>query len=150
MIYIEGTADKPLTADMLTISPDTFTYDGADKAPTITVKDGDLDLIAAGVVSLSGDLISSVAGSHSVTATANASSGYIGSIAGNWVIEGSGGGGGGGTDPDNPGTYINGNSVAQTADSIPMTVIAIELGIALLALLIYLYIKISPQKNQKV
>ena len=139
MIYIGSSGDKPLTSEMLTITPNKFTYDGADKAPTISVVDGGTDLVAAGVVSITGDLISSVVGSHAVTVTAKSGSGYTGSIAGTWTIEA-------GASPVDP-QVINPNAVAQTFDSLPLAVIGVELGIAVLAFLVFLALKYRTLKQ---
>lgn len=138
MIYVQGSGDKALTSEMLTISPASFTYDGADKAPTITVVDGDVDLVAAGAVTISGDLMSSVVGSHAVTVSAKSGSGYTGSIAGTWLIDG-------GASPVDP--VINPNAVAQTFDSLPLSVIGIELGIAICAFIVFLAMRYRALKH---
>lgn len=83
---ITGDADKKLiTEDMISISPDTFDYDGSVKTPTVAVKDGNVDLIEGGFVTLSGETSSSEPGTHAIVVTANASenaSAYYGSAVG--------------------------------------------------------------------
>lgn len=82
---ITGEAGKKMiTENMISITPDTFDYDGSVKTPVITVKDGDTDLIEGGFVTLSGDTSASEPGSYAIVVSANENknaSTYYGSAA---------------------------------------------------------------------
>ena len=135
---ITGDADKKLiTEDMISISPDTFDYDGSVKTPTVSVKDGNVDLIEGGFVTLSGETSASEPGTHAIVVTANASenaSTYYGSAAGVWKINSSvtptptptptpGGGGSSAFDVL--------TSVPQTDDPLPLVLVSIFMGISI-------------------